>query len=180
MSNNLNNKNIKLARILVFVAVAMFGFGYVLVPFYYTLCKWVGINQPDDVKQVKETSYNIDKNRNINVEFMTMVNEKTPMIFRAETKQLTVHSGEYHTVNFYAENKSDKTIIARATASFTPNGVGEFFEKTQCFCFEKQTFKAHEVKIMPMRFVINPDLPAQHKTITLAYTFFDITDESVK
>jgi cytochrome c oxidase assembly protein subunit 11 len=33
---------------------------------------------------------------------------------------------------------------------------------------------------MPMRFVINPELPAQHKTITLAYTFFDITDKSVK
>jgi len=28
---------------------------------------------------------------------------------------------------------------------------------------------------MPVRFVVNPKLPKQYKTITLAYTFFDKT-----
>jgi cytochrome c oxidase assembly protein subunit 11 len=31
-----------------------------------------------------------------------------------------------------------------------------------------------------MRFVINPELPEQYKTITLSYTFFDNTEKSVK
>ncbi len=33
---------------------------------------------------------------------------------------------------------------------------------------------------MPVRFVVNPELPEKYKTITLAYTFFDNTEKSVK
>ena len=40
---------------------------------------------------------------------MTTLNESTPMKFRAEKKQLKVHPGEYYTVNFYAENKSNES-----------------------------------------------------------------------
>ncbi|MDZ4154416.1 MAG: cytochrome c oxidase assembly protein, partial [Methylicorpusculum sp.] len=32
----------------------------------------------------------------------------------------------------------------------------------------------------PVRFVVEPNLPEQYKTITLSYTFFDNTDKSVK
>jgi cytochrome c oxidase assembly protein subunit 11 len=182
MNDKLGKKNNKLALILLLVAVAMFGFGYALVPIYDVLCewKWIERDRPDDIKKVPETAYKVDMNREINVEFMTTLNESTPMVFRAEKKQLKVHPGEYHTVNFYAENKTDKVMIARAIASFSPAVTSSYFEKTQCFCFSEQTFKAKEAKTMPMRFVINPELPEQYKTITLSYTFFDNTERSEK
>jgi len=182
MSDNIDKKNNRLSLTLLVVAVAMFGFGFALVPIYDVLCewKWIERDRPDDIKQVPETAYKVDMNREINVEFMTTLNESTPMEFRAEKKQLKVHPGEYYTVNFYAENKTDKVMLARAIASFSPAVTSSYFEKTQCFCFSEQTFKAKEAKTMPMRFVINPALPEQYKTITLSYTFFDNTERSEK
>ncbi len=182
MNEDLKRKNTRLARTLLLVALAMFGFGYALVPIYDVLCewKWIERDRPDAIKAVNETVYPVDKNREITIELMTSLNEATPMVFRAETKQLKVHPGEYRTVNFYAENKTDKVMVARAIASFSPAVASTYFEKTECFCFTEQTFKAREAKTMPMRFVINPELPEQYKTITLAYTFFDNTEKSVK
>jgi cytochrome c oxidase assembly protein subunit 11 len=182
MSEDLGKKNARLARTLVLVAVAMFGFGYALVPIYDVLCewKWIERDRPDAIKKVPEVAYKVDRNREITIEFMTILNESTPMEFHAEKKQLKVHPGEYHTVNFYAENKTDKVMLARAIASFSPAVTSSYFEKTECFCFSEQTFKAKEAKTMPMRFVINPELPEQYKTITLSYTFFDNTEKSVK
>ncbi len=182
MSEDVSKKNVKLARILLLVALGMFGFGYALVPLYDVLCewKWLERDRPDAIKKVPEVGYTVDLNREVTVEFMTTLNESTPMEFRTEKKQLKVHPGEYYTVNFYAENKTDKAMVARAIASFSPAVISRYFEKIECFCFSEQTFKAKEAKTMPMRFVINPDIPEEYKTITLSYTFFDNTEKSVK
>jgi cytochrome c oxidase assembly protein subunit 11 len=182
MNDDVSVKNKKLGQKLAIVAIAMFGFGYALVPLYDVLCewKWIERDRPDAIKAIPETAYTVDVNRNVNVEFMTSLNENTPMVFSSEMPQLLVHPGEYHTVNFYAENKTNKTMIARAIPSFSPALTSTYFEKVECFCFSEQTFAPHEKKIMPMRFVVNPALPSDYKTITLSYTFFDNTETAVK
>lgn len=186
MTENLTSKNTKLVRILVLVAVAMFGFGYALVPLYNWVCvDLLGLKDRADIEQstadkralAKETVYTVDKNRQVLVEFATVLNGNIPMTFRAQTQEMKVHPGEYHTLNFIAQNTSDRTIVAQAKPSLSPVAVTDFFEKTQCFCFVEQTFKPKETKIMPIRFVVKPDLAADYKTITLLYTFFDITDK---
>ncbi len=92
---------------------------------------------------------------------MVSLNESTPMVFRAETNKLKIHPGEYYTVNFYAENKTDKLMMAQAIPSISPGLAAEYFKKTECFCFTQQTFQAHEGKTMPVRFVVDPKLPGQ-------------------
>lgn len=180
MKETITQKNAKLVRVLVFVVLGMFGFGYALVPLYDVLCEVTGINGKVESAAVEEVNYVVDKNREVTVEFMTSLNEDTPMVFRSELKKIKVHPGEYVTVNFYAENKTDKIMVARAIPSISPGLAAEFFKKTECFCFSEQTFKAREGKTMPVRFVVNPELPEKYKTITLAYTFFDNTETSVK
>jgi cytochrome c oxidase assembly protein subunit 11 len=176
MNEDINKKNARLVRTLVLIVVGMFGFGFALVPLYDVLCDITGLNGKVGSAAVKEVTYQVDKSREITVEFMTALNESAPMAFRSETKKLKVHPGEYYRVNFYAENKTDKVMVARAIPSISPGLAAEYFKKTQCFCFTEQTFKARESKAMPVRFVVKPGLPAQYKTITLAYTFFDITE----
>ena len=100
------------------------------------------------------------------------------MNFRAETRMLKVHPGQYYTVNFFAKNLSGARLKAQAIPSITPGLAEEFFKKTQCFCFTKQTFETGEEKSMPVRFVVDPKLTESYKTITLSYTFFDITNKS--
>jgi cytochrome c oxidase assembly protein subunit 11 len=180
MIESVKQKNAKLVRVLIVVVVGMFGFGYALVPLYDVLCEVTGLNGKVELSAVKEVSYPVDKNREITVEFMTSLNEATSMEFRSEVKKLKVHPGEYVTVNFYAENKTDKIMVARAIPSISPGAAAEFFKKTECFCFSEQTFKAREGRTMPVRFVVKPEIPEKYKTITLAYTFFDNTETSVK
>jgi cytochrome c oxidase assembly protein subunit 11 len=69
-------------------------------------------------------------------------------------------------------------MVARAIPSVTPGLAAEYLNKTECFCFTEQTFEPNEKKAMPVRFVVNPELPVRYKTITLAYTFFDNTEKS--
>lgn len=175
MSDSLQQKNARLVRTLLFVVIGMFGFGFALVPLYDVLCDITGLNGKGTEIEAKEVAYRIELDREVTVEFITSLNESAPMLFRVETNKLQVHPGQYYTVNFYAENLTDKPMLAQAIPSISPGLAAEYFKKTQCFCFTEQTFKAHEGRIMPVRFVVNPDLPKQYKTITLAYTFFDNT-----
>lgn len=175
MADDVKQKNAKLVKVLVLVVIGMFGFGYALVPLYDVLCELTGINAKGERQAVKETAYQIDVNRDIRVEFLTTLNQGTPLIFKAETKQMTVHPGKFYTVNFYAENKTDKALTSQAIPSFTPGQVANYVEKVECFCFQQQIFKPREAKTLPMRFAVKPELPLEHKTITISYTFFDNT-----
>jgi cytochrome c oxidase assembly protein subunit 11 len=180
MNNDIKTKNTKLVRTLVIVVVLMFGFGFALVPLYDVLCDITGLNGKVSSTALKEVGYPIDKNREVTVEFMTSLNETTPMVFRSETTRLKVHPGEYYTVNFYAENKTDSVMVAQAIPSISPGLAAEYFKKTECFCFTEQAFKPREGRTMPVRFALDPKLPAEYKIITLAYTFFDKTDKPHK
>ncbi|PKM13078.1 MAG: cytochrome c oxidase assembly protein [Gammaproteobacteria bacterium HGW-Gammaproteobacteria-3] len=179
MSGSVEQKNKRLVRNLVIVVVAMFGFGYALVPLYDVFCDITGLNGKTNTEAVEETHYKIDTTRNVTIEFITSLNESAPMQFRAESAKLKIHPGEYYTVNFFAQNLTDKKMLAQAIPSITPGLAAEYFIKTECFCFNEQTFAANEAKTMPVRFVVDPKLPEKYKTITLAYTFFDNTEKSV-
>jgi cytochrome c oxidase assembly protein subunit 11 len=175
MSENVEQKNTKLVRKLVFIVLGMFGFGYALVPIYDVFCDITGINGKTDTEAIADVKYEVDLGREMTIEFITSLNEAAPMVFRTETKKMKIHPGQYYTVNFYAENKTDKKMVARAIPSVTPGPAAEYLKKTECFCFSEQTFEPKEGKTMPVRFVIDPEIPSRYKTITLAYTFFDNT-----
>ncbi|MEQ1559225.1 MAG: cytochrome c oxidase assembly protein [Methyloglobulus sp.] len=177
---SLKQKNAKIVKVLVLVVIGMFGFGYALVPLYDVLCDLTGINGKAKSLATEEIPYKVDMARDINIELVTSLNESTPMRFHAETKQLKVHPGEYHTVYFYGQNQTDKILEARAIPSFTPSIAAEYFHKVVCFCLNQQTFKPNESKRMAMRFAVKPDLPKELKTITLSYTFFDNTKSAIQ
>lgn len=162
------------------IAVLMFGFGFAMVPFYNAFCEWTGLNGKVKTTAAVEEAYVIDLSREVNVEFMTSVNGDMPLVFTVEKSKIKVHPGEYQTMIFYGENTSDHDFVGRAVPSIAPGLATQYFKKIQCFCFDEQTFKAHEKKAMPVRFVIRPDIPELMKDVTLAYTFYEMSrdDES--
>lgn len=181
MSDDLRGRNSRLVGKLVLVVVLMFGFGYALVPLYDVLCNIAGQNikvAGSNVALENEPVYTVDENREVRVEFVTSINGRTPMTFRAERASMSVHPGQYYTVNFYAGNTGATPLLAQAIPSISPGLAEEFFKKTQCFCFTTQTFAANEEKTMPVRFVVDPKLPERFKTVTLSYTFFDRTNST--
>lgn len=165
----------KLLIALISVVLGMCVFAYALVPIYNTLCRTFGINgKPDLTPELPSTS--IVYNRTVNVEFLTTENKSLPWKFYPKTGRLAVHPGKSERVVFYVENDSDHTMIVQAIPSVTPGPAARYFKKTECFCFTQQTLKAHEAMDLPLLFHLDPKLPKDIHTLTLAYTLFDVTN----
>jgi cytochrome c oxidase assembly protein subunit 11 len=86
---------------------------------------------------------------------------------------MRVHPGVLTEAIFYARNDSDRPIVGQAVPSVAPSAASIFFNKTECFCFTEQLLAPGEERAMPVRFVIDPALPAKMQTLTLSYTFYN-------
>jgi len=168
----------KLVIILAAVTLSMFAFGFALVPIYNSLCKTLSINGKTNPKAIAYdvSKAKIDKNREVIVEFVATNNSGIPWAFYPKTRKLKVHPGEIAQLAFYAENKTNDRMVVQAIPSVTPGIAAKYLKKTECFCFTQQTLGGHEAMDMPLLFHLDTELPANVKTITLAYTLFDVTN----
>jgi cytochrome c oxidase assembly protein subunit 11 len=159
-----------LKKLTVFTAV-MFAFGFALVPIYKKICEVTGVNDFMKPEAVKNTQ--IDTSRTIKVEFDANA-RNVPWNFRPEVTSLNVHPGELTTVVYEVSNTTGRDMTGQAIPSYGPTQAAEHFKKLECFCFAKQTFAAHEKRMMPVVFLVDPELPKDINTITLSYTFFEM------
>lgn len=167
---------------LALIPIAMFGFGYALVPLYNVFCDTLGLGGRG-VKEVDATTVDargVDRGRDIKMEFVTSVNGDLPWNFRALTGTTTINPGALNEAEFVVENTSDKTIVGRAIYNVTPSVASVYFSKTECFCFTEQTLKPGEKMVMPVRYVIDTELPDNIKGVTLSYTFFELSESDSK
>lgn len=161
---------------LVLVVLAMFGFGFALGPLYSAICEATGFNGKMKLAAADVSAVAVDKERWVNVEFVTTVNGGQPMRFAAAQSRVRVHPGELASVEFVAQNNLPHGIVAQAVPNIAPWNAAKYLRKTECFCFNQQTFAAGEEKRMPMRFMLDPELPPEIQTVTLSYTFFNVTE----
>jgi cytochrome c oxidase assembly protein subunit 11 len=160
-----------LVKLLV-VAVAMFGFGYAMVPFYRAICDALGLNNVVKADAVANTQ--VDAGRLLTVEFDANLRSNLPWTFTPLEKSVRVHPGELTQVVFEVRNQSDRPVTGQAIPSFGPQLAGRYFKKLECFCFTQQTLAPGEVRRMPVAFVVERDLPQDVGTVTLSYTFFEV------
>ncbi len=163
-----------LGRLLLLVA-GMFGFGFLLGPMYTAVCEATGVNGRMKVVASQIQAGAVDTSRTVTVEFVTTVNGSPLWKFSPEQPSIKVHPGQLYTVNFYAKNMQDQALVAQAVPNIAPGTAAPHLRKTECFCFNQQPFKAGEEKHMPVRFMLDPALPKSVDTVTLSYTFFDVT-----
>ena len=164
--------NLLTMRKLVVVAVAMFGFGYALVPFYQKICEVTGINRlfkPDEISNTQ-----IDPARLVTIEFDSNLRSNLPWTFRPLEISTRVHPGELMTVVYEIKNTSNRAVTGQAIPSYGPQVAVRYFKKLECFCFTQQTLQPGETRQMPVVFVIDKNLPDDVNTITLSYTFFEV------
>lgn len=167
-----NESNKKVIRSLLFVVIAMFGFGFALVPLYDVFCDITGLNGKTGDQYVSAEPIQVDTSREIKVEFLANLNAEMPWEFKPLTNVVKVHPGEAARIEYVARNKTDRDIIGQAVPSVTPGLAAAHFQKTECFCFTEQVLKAGEEKIMPVVFMIDPSVDEDVREVTLSYTFF--------
>jgi cytochrome c oxidase assembly protein subunit 11 len=163
---------------LVLICIAMFGFGFALVPLYDVFCRYTGINGKT-ANTAAVAARRVDENREISVEFIANTDAGIPWQFAPEITRISVHPGQVKIVNFLAENLSAEATIGRAVPSVSPGEAARYFKKIECFCFVEQPLGAHQGKAMPVQFYIDPDLPSQFTTITLSYRLYKGTAQTV-
>ena len=173
MTTHRGRANRKSARRLAVVVLAMFGFGYALVPLYDVLCEITGLGGRTGVVAASALDGGVDTNRTIKVQFLGTVNSRLPWEFRPNVASMEVHPGQVYETSYFARNLSETATVGQARPSVAPSVASLHFNKTECFCFVEQTLAPGEARHMPVRFVLSRDLPADVATVTLSYTFFN-------
>lgn len=173
-SNTTANRNASVLKTGAIVVACAFLFGFAMVPVYRIVCEHVfgiklanGASGPTSVANLVE-----DTSRTVTVQFVTSVNSKLPWAFAAERTSVEVHPGKLTEVWFDATNTSAEAIVGNAVPSVAPSNASLYFNKTECFCFTEQVLNAGETRRMPVRFFVDPQLPASVRELTLSYTFY--------
>ncbi|HJW47242.1 MAG TPA: cytochrome c oxidase assembly protein [Lysobacter sp.] len=157
---------------MVVVAIAAFGFSFSLIPLYRIACEKVLGIRLERTAAEGVAAKPAASERVITVQFDGGVNSKLPWQFTPDQLKMTVRPGEQYEATYTATNTSQRAIVGSAVPSVAPARASGYFSKTECFCFTAQTLQAGETRAMPVRFIVDPSLPADVKTITLSYTFF--------
>ncbi len=158
---------------LVSVPILMFAFAFAMIPLYDVLCEVTGLNGRTSIIE-REVDFIVDDKRSINIDFLAYVGSGFPVNFKPEINQMKVMPGKFYTINYIAENTSNEVIVGQAIPSVAPEKAALHFKKLECFCFDKQTFLPKEVAVMPVRFVVDPELSKSVFDISLSYQFFRI------
>ena len=154
----------------------MFAFAFLLVPLYEVFCELTGLDS-DRLSQATDPgnvayAAEIDEDRVITVEFFTNTPNESAWEFQPGELSIEVTPGHTAETRFIARNLLDHDVISVTLPAVRPLEAVNHVSKQVCFCFEEQPFTAGEQRELPLRFTIDPDLPAHVETVTLAYTLF--------
>lgn len=166
--------NRRLAAWLAGAALAMFAFGYALVPLYDVFCELTGLGGKTASRAAARPAERVvDRSRYVTVELIAGTDAGLPWEFRPLTSRVRLHPGELIEARYYAANRSSRAITARAVPSVSPGPAARFLGKVECFCFSDQRLDPGEARTLPVLFSVSPRIPAGVTTLTLSYTFFE-------
>jgi len=146
-------------------------------PTLYTMfCKATGYN---GTTQRAQTNGNKIVDRTITVRFDSNVAQGLPWKFEPEVTKMDVKIGETGLAFFRATNNSDKPVRGQAIYNVTPEILGAYFNKIQCFCFTEQTLQPHQTVEMPVTFFLDPKMvedpdAVRLSEVTLSYVFYPV------
>jgi cytochrome c oxidase assembly protein subunit 11 len=168
-------RNNRTALIAALVALGFLALAFASVPLYRAFCQLTGF---DGTPLRAEKAPGAIAGE-IGVRFDANVDPKLPWKFEPLQNQVRVHPGGKTTIYYQATNLSARPITGQAVYNVTPDTVGQYFNKIQCFCFNEQTLKPGETVKMPVVFYVDPKLRTDDTTkaideITLSYTFYPV------
>lgn len=179
VADNISQKNKRVITIMFGIVAGMVGLAYASVPLYDLFCRVTGFGGTTQVSEVapgapasavlREVRFNRHVTPGLN--------------WFVETPNLEeVLPGQEITVNYVAVNTSDVPVTGTSSFNVTPNKIGPYFMKIECFCFTEQTLQPGERVEMPVVFYLDPEIDDDINTkatpeITLSYTFFPVNTD---
>jgi cytochrome c oxidase assembly protein subunit 11 len=175
VSTAVARSNVKTARILGIVGAFMLALAFAAVPLYRMFCEATGFaGTPERADRAPGAVAG-----QVKVQFDANVHPGLPWRFEPEQNYVNVAPGAQTKIFYSAQNLSARAITGQAVYNVSPDTVGKYFKKIQCFCFSEQTLKAGQKVDMPVVFFVDPGIKKDPDTkdvheITLSYTFYPV------
>ncbi|HLB06408.1 MAG TPA: cytochrome c oxidase assembly protein [Alphaproteobacteria bacterium] len=156
------------------------------VPLYRLFCQVTGFGGTPQVAEAAPGEVAEDAaQRIVTVRFDSNVAADLPWRFEPVARAMEVKVGEVASAYYRVTNLADSARLGSATFNVTPDKVGVYFDKIECFCFSEQYLAAGESAELAVTFFVDPEIAADRHlddltTITLSYTFFDQGEEALK
>lgn len=172
----MKSKTKKTVWITTGIALGFFIFTFTLVPLYNSLCRATGFHGIINlVAAPVQTSQTPEISRPLTMQFIATNNSDLAWDFHPKKDSIQIYPEQNSQMIFFIRNNTRKIMSVQAIPSVSPWQAAKHLHKIQCFCFTKQTLKPGESMDMPVVFRIDKDLPHDIKTITLAYTIFNVS-----
>ena len=173
---NAERKQLRVAAVAVFCAVAMLALSFASVPLYRAFCAATGFGGQT---RVAKTAPATSGERVIRVGFDANVAKDLPWRFEPEVAKISVRTGQTATVFYKVVNLSDQETRGVAAYNVSPSQAGVHFNKLACFCFSEQKLAPHESAEWPVVFFLDPALEKDEtmrgvEEVTLSYSFFAV------
>jgi len=171
-------RHLVIAAVCSVIVAGMVGLSFAAVPLYRLYCQVTGYA---GTTQRAEKASDKVLDRTLTVRFDSNVASNLPWSFEPEQRRLDVKIGE-NTLAFYkATNNSDHAITGQAVFNVTPEAVGVYFNKLQCFCFTEQRLEPGQTVDMAVSFYVDPAVAEDDDTkdlseLTLSYTFYPVEE----
>jgi cytochrome c oxidase assembly protein subunit 11 len=168
-------KNNRVALITAAIGAFMLALAFAAVPLYRMFCEATGY---DGTPLRAERAPGAVAGQ-VGVRFDANVQPGLPWRFEPEQNTVSVAPGARTKIFYRAQNLSARAITGQAVYNVSPDTVGKYFKKIQCFCFTEQTLKAGQTVDMPVVFFVDPAIKQDPDTkdiseITLSYTFYPV------
>jgi cytochrome c oxidase assembly protein subunit 11 len=167
-------RNRKTAIVVGGIAFGMVGMAFAAVPLYEIFCRVTGYG---GTTQRVDAAPGEVLDRMVTVHFDANTAPDLGWTFGPAQRSVEVRLGEPTVIEYVATNLTDRPTAGTAVFNVTPENVGAYFDKIQCFCFTSQVLAPGETARFPVMFFVDPDLADNTlldyiQTITLSYTFY--------
>ena len=182
-------------------ACLVLGLTFCFVPLYKLYCSSTGlgfdskfVSREDDLddatpsidsrgEEVARKPKKNQKKRIVKVHFQGQAGSGMPIAFIPLQQSIDVLIGEPCLAFYAAYNKTDQVLHGISSYNINPHESMSYLNKIQCFCFEEQRFKPHELVEMPVFFyfqkeMLDDPLLANVQEMILSYTFFNLQRNS--
>jgi cytochrome c oxidase assembly protein subunit 11 len=168
--------NARTALIMAAIVAFMAGVAAASPTLYRTFCSLTGFGGTPLRAEVAPGAIGHGE---VGVRFDANTNPGLPWRFEPEQTKVEVKPGARTQIFYRAQNLSGRDWTGQAAYNVSPDQVGKYFKKIQCFCFTEQTLKAGQKVDMPVVFFVDPKIKEDPDTrdideITLSYTFYPV------
>mmetsp|Transcript_55641 Transcript_55641/g.63885 ORF Transcript_55641/g.63885 Transcript_55641/m.63885 type:complete len:254 (-) Transcript_55641:413-1174(-) len=168
------------------VGLVSLGCSFLFVPIYRIFCAPAGHGADPKFYTPEGQREREERNREsplpkklIRMRFLSDVGNTMPIAFVPLQSSIEMLIGEPALAFYSAYNRSNRTLLGVSSYTIAPPEATNYLNKIQCFCFEEQRFKPHELVEMPVFFFIDRDflndpLINWLDEMILHYTFFNL------